>query len=281
MDVSLGSLLWENLVKTGKIALMVVLLMIGIEWLELRYKDAIRKRITYKPFNQYIIASLLGVIPGCLDAFFIISLYTHGIVGFGALVAVMISTAGDEAFVMFSLFPKQALLISGFCFVLGVVGGFLADVVVQGLRLQTCESCVIETHSEGEVGHFFHEHIINHIIKKHLPKLLLWLFGGMVLIDLFMRNFGLNTLLPANKLVLMVMAALVGILPESGPHLVFTLLYAEGMIPLSALLVNSIVQDGHGLLPLLSYTVRDAVLVKVFNVILGLIIGAILIYIKF
>jgi hypothetical protein len=42
------------------------------------------------------------------------------------------------------------------------------------------------------------------------------------------------------------------------------------------LLANSIVQDGHAMLPLLAYTVKDAVRIKTMNFLLGLIIGAIL-----
>ena len=32
-------------------------------------------------------------------------------------------------------------------------------------------------------------------------------------------------------------------------------------------------QDGHGLLPLLSYTVKDAMLIKAFNLVFGLAVG--------
>jgi hypothetical protein len=39
------------------------------------------------------------------------------------------------------------------------------------------------------------------------------------------------------------------------------------------LLANSIVQDGHGMLPLLAYTIKDSILIKVFNYMIGLGIG--------
>jgi hypothetical protein len=68
-------------------------------------------------------------------------------------------------------------------------------------------------------------------------------------------------------------AALVGIIPESGPHLIFVVMFAQGTIPFSVLLTSAIIQDGHGMLPLLSYTPRDAVLIKLINVIIGLSCG--------
>ena len=70
--------------------------------------------------------------------------------------------------------------------------------------------------------------------------------------------------------------AFLGIIPESGPHLILVMLYAEGLIPFSVLFTSSFVQDGHGMLPLLSYSIKDSVLIKVFNLVFGLGVGAIL-----
>ena len=76
-----------------------------------------------------------------------------------------------------------------------------------------------------------------------------------------------------NAWTLLIAAALVGLIPESGPHLVFVTLYAGGRIPLSVLVTNSIVQDGHGMLPLLAHSRRDFLRVKTLNLVLGLAVG--------
>jgi hypothetical protein len=54
---------------------------------------------------------------------------------------------------------------------------------------------------------------------------------------------------------------------------VFVMMFAQGLIPFSVLLASSIVQDGHGMLPLLSYSVKDSILIKLFNLAFGTIIG--------
>ena len=59
----------NNFWITVKIIVMVTTFMILIEYLEVKYKDKIRDMITGKPINQYVMASLLGAIPGCMDAF--------------------------------------------------------------------------------------------------------------------------------------------------------------------------------------------------------------------
>ena len=67
--------------------------------------------------------------------------------------------------------------------------------------------------------------------------------------------------------------ALVGLVPESGPHMVFVMMFASGLVPFSILLTSSIVQDGHGMLPLFSYSVKDAVIIKIFNLVFAIGIG--------
>ena len=50
-------------------------------------------------------------------------------------------------------------------------------------------------------------------------------------------------------------------------------MFAKGLIPFSVLLTSSFIQDGHGMLPLLSYSVKDSVLIKLFNIAFGLAVG--------
>jgi hypothetical protein len=69
-------------------------------------------------------------------------------------------------------------------------------------------------------------------------------------------------------------AAVVGLVPESGPHLVFVTLYAAGGVPPGILTASSIVQDGHGMLPLLAESPRDFLRVKAVNLLVGLVVGA-------
>jgi len=262
---------------------MVALLMVVIEFLELRFKDQIRKLVTERPVSQYIMAALLGAIPGCMDAFFIVSLYIHGLVGFGALVAVMLSTAGDEAFIMLTMIPDAALLIFFICMILGIVGGFLADRFAKVINFKTCQPCAIEIHDvDLNFKHFLKEHVYRHILRKHMPKLFLWIFFTLLAVDFLIARFDLASVISGlPTFTLIILAALVGIIPESGPHLVFLILYSKGMIPFSVLLVNTLSQDGHGLLPLLSYSVKDTIHVQIFTTLFSLVVGTLLFMIGF
>jgi hypothetical protein len=57
---------------------------------------------------------------------------------------------------------------------------------------------------------------------------------------------------------------------------VFVLLYHKGLVPFSVLAASSIAQDGHAVLPLLAYAVRDVVYVKLYTASVGLVVGLVL-----
>jgi hypothetical protein len=69
-----------------------------------------------------------------------------------------------------------------------------------------------------------------------------------------------------NTFTILILAVLLGIIPESGPHILFVTLFASGNIPFSILLANSIVQDGHGALPLLAESKKSFLVMKAVNV---------------
>jgi len=94
----------------------------------------------------------------------------------------------------------------------------------------------------------------------------------------FLKILDIGTLIQDNLYIVLFIAVLVGIIPESGPHLVFVTLFAQGTIPFAILLANSIVQDGHGTLPLLAVSGRAFVWLKVVNIVIGLVLGSIGLY---
>ena len=116
---------FQILIRTIMITSFVLMMMLVIDYLNVQSKGAWNKKLQQKPFLQIIFAAFLGIIPGCLGAFTVVSLFTHRVVGFAALVTAMISTFGDEAFVMFAMMPEKALLLSLIVFVIAIITGLL------------------------------------------------------------------------------------------------------------------------------------------------------------
>jgi hypothetical protein len=121
--------------------------------------------------------------------------------------------------------------------------------------------------------HYLHDHIWEHIIRKHIFRVFLWSFGALFFVHWGLAFWNLEILIQQNLVWVLVLGALIGIVPESGPHLIFVMMYAQGLIPFSVLFTTSFVQDGHGMLPLLSYSIKDSVLIKIFNLVFGLAVG--------
>lgn len=288
-------------------------------------------------FRQYIIAGMLGFIPGCLGSFMMASIYLHGFSSMGAIVANMIATSGDEAFVMLITFPKKAVFIFLGLFALGLIVAPLVDFFTKkaGVKCLECDVELIHIHEESPalarplirplsggsiirismiVGllvlsgigfiptllrgfeivedliftipvlfilviilissrHYIKEHIIKHILKEHIWKILLWTIGGLIVV-MFLSNWGgwEEAFAEWGALILLA-SALVGVMPESGPHLVFVFAYSQGLIPLSVLITSSIVQDGHGMLPIFAHSVKEGLKIKTIMLVIGLLVG--------
>jgi len=269
-------LIFEILVESVKISLFVLVMMVVVDLLNIKAKGKLNMILKGGgKWKQYIIASALGALPGCLGSFAGVSLYMHGMISFGALTGLMFATAGDEQFVMLSMFPVTALKIFLILFLLGIFIGYITDYFIKKFNIKTCSDCKDEQYHPGKEGykHYFKDHILNHIIKKHIVKVFLWTFGALLIIEAALKFIDLQNLASDYSLLLLIFGALIGLIPESGPHLFFVMLFSRGLIPFSVLFTSSIVQDGHGMLPLLSFSLKDSALIKMFNLAFGLIIG--------
>lgn len=121
--------------------------------------------------------------------------------------------------------------------------------------------------------HFLQKHLWDHIVKKHVPNVFFWTFGVLLLINFIDQWIEIGDFISDNRWIVLLLAVFIGIVPESGPHLLFVTLFAKGDLPFSILLANSIVQDGHGMLPLIAVSRRTFFHVKGINIAVGLIVG--------
>ena len=318
----------------------VLMMMLFIEYINVQTRGEWQKNLKKNRLGQYVLAASLGILPGCLGAFSVVALYSHKMVSFGALVAVMIATSGDEAFVMFSMFPQTALWINLILFVVAILVAFIVDMVFKNgdffqkhlsheFEIHEQESCncfckkgilkqlkemsfpraflltlfgffligIISSVFGGEIwnwkkitftlgslislfiiatvpDHFLEEHLYKHVIKKHLLRVFMWTFGALLFVHVLENYLDITQWLQENTVTLMIIATALGIIPESGPHMIFVTMYAQGLVPPPAvLLASSISQDGHGSLPLLSVSTKVFIYLKLINVFIALIVG--------
>ena len=388
---------------------LVIVMMMMIESLNIESKGLFFKGLKKTRVGQVIFGALLGSIPGCMGGFATVSLYTHRMFSFGALIAMMIASSGDEAFIMLAMIPDQALMIFAVLFVVAIIAGILTDLIHDRIHKKHCQH---EDHSEcgadtdchdgysvchpqcdhnhptepschperregssstrhftwkritmfiglaifiaalatGQLGHdhsahshdahahqhdthvhhhdgcchdehtlshpepachpeqsegssinlldeqwmnilfaglsvivlfvlifasdhFIEQHLWNHIIRKHFLTIFCWTFGVLLVVGFGLQYIKLDDWISNNTALMIILATLIGIIPESGPHLIFVTLYAAGLVPLPVLLASSISQDGHASLPLIAESRKSFLWAKIINCVVALIVG--------
>ncbi len=76
---------------------------------------------------QAPIAAFLGALPGCGGAIIVVTQYTKGLISFGSVVAVLISTMGDAAFLLLAREPLTGAGVLATGFIVGTLSGWLID----------------------------------------------------------------------------------------------------------------------------------------------------------
>lgn len=319
------------------ITIFVISMMLILEFINVLSRGRWLHNLQMTVFGQNLLGATLGALPGCLGSYSVVSMYAHRVVKLGAVVATMMATTGDEAFVMFALFPVEAALLTGLLVVVGLIVGLVVDRLLLPGREATGECPVgFSLHDEhapftlsprkivahlqsGQVvrpllllvisgfivllstshlghgfgweqytligvgvftlllvlaadEHFLTDHLWKHVILKHVTKIFGWVFVTLLALELI-RHMDWHQHLSSSPLTMIFAAAVIGLIPQSGPHLIFVNLFAQGLAPFSVLLTSAIVQDGHACLPLLAHSRRDFIIVKGVKLVIGLAFG--------
>jgi len=361
-----------------------ILLVVGIinhtsgEWLITSLNKA--------KFVQPIIGALLGLIPGCGGAIFVMPLYLKGTVSFGTVVAALVATMGDSAFVLISSNPDAFFAVSAISFVCAIIAGYIIDALgIDGGFSKKRDKRLAELQMDAKQHDELHHHTVKHIghedgdeadiLFHHTPNpdrtwiytfthgqfyIVFWIimlvgfvFGTLELLQVdfevndtlssIVRYLGIvGTLMCVGYLIFnrkmikkneledeehkldsvketfihdavdvsfvttwvfvafivyksvvlavggetiieswmiaagimtVISGALVGIIPGSGPQIIFIALYGKGLIPFAALIANAISQDGDALFPLLAIDKKSSIIATLITTIPALIIG--------
>lgn len=268
-----GAIILDILKEAAVITLVVTALMLAIEALDFWLKGRMLERLRRTRIGQVLASALLGVIPGCAGGYVSVSMYARGMFSFGALLAMMVATTGDEAFLMLALFPKKALPIFAALLVLALAAGWGADALSR--RRRGDAQYIGDFHPHGNHSGDTLRQSLLHILP-HAARVFLWTFGVLLLVAFLQEKIDLGTWIQAHPAFSIGIAILVGLIPQSGPHMAFVTLFADGLLPLPVLIANCIVQEGHAGLPLLSESKSAWLRAKLIKVCIAVIISVIL-----
>jgi hypothetical protein len=160
-------------------------------------------------------------------------------------------------------------------FLVGILAGKLGPGQWNWVRISLAGASALALFIVSTVpDHFLEEHLWRHVAVRHAPRVFLWTFGALIALHLLTQVLHLEQTIRRGRWIVLLVACLVGVIPESGPHLIFVTLFAQGLVPFSVLLASSIVQDGHGMLPMLAHSTREFLLIKAITFTAGLGLGA-------
>lgn len=271
MQIFKIDILWHSL----EVVTLVAVMMILIDWIDVRTRGKIPTWISHHRIYQYFIASIFGLIPACMGSYLNVSLYMHGYLSLGAIVGGMISTTGEASLIMFAEFPGTAIHLHFILLISGIFFAFMTDLLVQKFNIPhklECHSLVYHK-DETSLLHYLRYHIWDHLLKKHIWRIFLWTFFAIWFTHIGTHYFDLDHFIKSHPQLILFIAVLIGLIPDIAPQFIFVFMFSTGLIPFSVLLTSSMVQNGHGMLPLLSYSLRDSIIIKSFNVIFGLLTG--------
>jgi len=129
LEILVTSMRDAFLAVTVFVAAMVLL----FSWLQYitagRFVSWIRENTRFQP----VIGAMMGLTPGCGGAIIVMPMYARGYVTYGTVIATLIATLGDAAFVLIGAvfqdysFLTPVIVVHATSFVVGVFWGYLVD----------------------------------------------------------------------------------------------------------------------------------------------------------
>ena len=270
-------ILVHPLEETLKMAPILFLAYLLMEWLEKAEGSKISNAFKKAKKSGPLFGSLMGLIPQCGFSGAIAGMYAAGTVTAGTLLAVMLSTSDEMLPVLISarLSVGVIILILLLKFVIGVICGFAADFAIRKNHAERDE----DIHGFCEREHCSCKDGIFLSALKHTLKILVIIYiVSSVLhfaVDLIPEDT-LKTVL--NFPVLSQLAAsLIGLIPSCAVSVTLTQLYVDGALGLGPMLCGLLTNGGVGLLVLfrVNKSRKNSLFITALLFISGLVFGTI------
>lgn len=220
-------------------------------------KEKTNKRVMRKLSTFDVVGGgIMGIIPQCGIPVAMTNLYCKGVISFGVLMAVFLSSS-DEALIIIGTHPDK---VSFFIFlivikvVIGIGFGYLINLIIRTKCYDkpVKESAVI--YNCGSIHGCGYESKSENLIVKNI-KYTLKIFIFLVIIGFFvnlgMDKMGEDTLshiLGKKSLLQPIIAAFIGAIPSCASSVIVAQGYLEGAISFGALLAGLCANTGYGIL---------------------------------
>ncbi len=264
--------LLDALLDSAKMIPLLLVVYIGIEFLEYRFGNKIGKAMQKAGSAGPLIGATAGSLPQCGFSVISTALYTQRLVTIGTLLAVYLATS-DEAIPVILSQPNKIALLWPLILtkvIIAIIAGYSIDLVFRRKNRAILQH--IDSYEHGhDDPHHHHEEIANELAccghhacpetKKfplkevvlhpiiHTIKIFFFIFGVSFLVNFIFFQWGGEIFL-GNSFFQPVFAALVGLIPNCAASVAITELYLKGAISYGSVIAGLCASGGLGLLVL-------------------------------
>ncbi len=251
-------ILGDALADTARLLPFLFLCYLMMEFIEHRANERSVAAISNARSLGPALGALLGSFPQCGFSAAAATLYAGRVVTLGTLIAVFLATSDEMLPILIAeqVDSLVILKILGFKVAVGMVMGFVIDVLLRVLRHESQEDLHIHElcEDEGCECDDGHNHGMLMSSVKHTLQVALFIFLITLAIDLIISVVGEESFaafIAANEALSIVASAIVGLIPNCAASVVITELYLEGTLGAGALMSGLLVSAGIGLLVLI------------------------------
>ncbi len=243
----------DTIIDSARIFPFLFLTYLLMEFLEHRAGDKTVKWLKKSgPFGP-VVGAIAGLFPQCGFSAAATSLYAGRIVSLGTLMSVYLATSDEMIAVMLSNQVSAKVILS--VLTVKLITGMAAGLVIDGVCRLGKKKVDVEYHIH-EMCEEEHCHCENGIWKSaliHSGKVLLFIFVLSLCINYFMQYIGVSGIqyvTIGESYAVIVLASVIGLIPNCAVSVALTELYVGGMLSEGALMAGLLVGAGIGLMTL-------------------------------
>lgn len=292
--------MWEVIIDAFNDSLrtipLLLVLYIGVELLEYKFGDQMRKKVQSAGMAGPLIGAIVGAFPQCGFSVIATALFAQRLVTIGTLLAVYLSTSDEAIPIMLSKPNGLALVLPliGTKIIIALLAGYGIDLVFRRDRqkvikhIESVETGHDNTHHHHEVvlqekaccSHsalctskkFRIKEIVWHPIV-HTANVFLFIFLTTLAINLIIFQMGesaFDSLFAGNLFWQPFLTALVGLIPNCASSVAITELYLRGVIGFGPTIAGLSASGGLGLLVLYREEKKKKVFAKIIMALCGI-----------
>lgn len=247
----------ETLIDSIKLLPFLFITYLIMEYIEHKMGEKSKKTIQKSGKWGPFFGSILGIFPQCGFSVSATNLYAGRVITLGTLIAVYLSTSDEmlPIFISEAVSPIIILKILGIKLIIGMIAGFIIDVVIHMFRKNKkddLEEIEIEHVCQEEHCHCDEKGILKSSVK-HTISIFIYIVIITFIINIIVHLVGEDTIASwiLNKPILgPVISALIGLIPNCAASVVLTNLYLENVISVGSMIAGLLTGAGVGLMVL-------------------------------